>query len=130
MSNCIVCNSVIESNRKGKKYCSVKCKQRAYHARKNGNTLSPQVIKEPHYSYKEYKEFYSSLTKHFDISYLEYCYIRSVLPVIEDKSEILEMVEDVLYDAHKDDSSSYLIYLTGFENYKKKLFQKSLSTLD
>jgi len=129
MSNCIVCESVIKDNRKGKKYCSIKCKQRAYHARKNGEPLNIES-NDTIYSYKEYKTIIDSIDSDYDVSFIEYCFIRSFLPKVSDEADISELVEGVLHDAYNKHEDSALIYITAFENYKSKLYKNSLKSLD
>ena len=96
MSNCTVCNSVIKSNRRGKKYCSNACKQRAYNDRKLQPKTSNLVFGVAHY-----ESIMDELPEEYHVNYIEYQYILSIVPreSSDNRSELKAHIKAILDDA-------------------------------
>jgi len=121
MSNCLVCKSIINSNRRGIKYCSNACKQRAYYDRKHG--VPEARLLRPIKEFRMIKEFgdeFDSLT------YLEYSYILSQYPhiiAIKDQVELLLSVFEHVYQ-YNDETRD--LHLKGLLEFQKKIQSTSL----
>ncbi len=107
MSNCSVCQSVITSNRRGKKYCSIACKQRAYNARKNGvDTVFD--FKTMHC----YDQVILVLGESYHISFVEYQYVLSLSVFRNCKTinEVETSLRLIIDDAFSTPESEKLFY--------------------
>lgn len=127
MSNCAVCNSVINSNRKGKIYCSNACKQRAYTMRINGISLtSTSQTQSVTYTFNEFKLITESLEEEYQVSYIEYCYIRSCARHMSNAEEIRSLIMNILDESYNTTAEARSQYLNGYEKYRSNFFEKAL----
>ena len=72
MGNCTVCNSVINGNRKGKKYCSNACKQRSYNVRREGGFLPTfDSFTNSGFPFGQFEKIKVALGRDFEVSFLK-----------------------------------------------------------
>ena len=125
MGNCTVCNSVINSNRRGKKYCSNACKQQSYYVRRKGGVLPTfDSFNYSGFSFEQFLKIKVALGKDNDVSFLEYSFIRSCAPQVIKDEEIVELVKDIIYQVYDSTPKSETVYLEGLENYKRDFYKK------
>ena len=125
MRNCIVCNSVIEGNRRGKIYCSNSCKQRAYYERKQGLRCTSPGIR-PIGQFNSVKKQSSKLD---GLTYLEYCYIISQYPAsdsIDEQVETILAVFDHVYQYNEEITNAHQSGLLEFQRRLQELTTQSL----
>tara|TARA_A100001015_G_C14796324_1_gene635114 strand:+ start:104 stop:409 length:306 start_codon:yes stop_codon:yes gene_type:complete len=81
MGKCIVCKIAIKKSRDGVKYCSNRCKQKAYYRRKYKGIN--YYFREPingRYDFQEYLEVKNILRDKIEIDYISYCFLRITAP--------------------------------------------------
>ena len=126
MSNCLVCKSIINSNRRGIKYCSNACKQRAYNARKSGiQVIETNASNLNHYCFKDYLKAIGVLGEGFDIPYIEYSFIRSCHPHITDLEDVIGLVRNSVDTAYNAYPEAEKIYQDALNKYQKAVFESS-----
>jgi hypothetical protein len=125
MGNCTACNSVINSNRRGKKYCSNACKQQSYYVRRKGGVLPTfDSVTYSGFSFEQFQKIKVALGKDNEVSFLEYSFIRSCAPQVIKDEEIVELVKEITYQVYDSTPKSETFYLEGLENYKRDFFRK------
>jgi len=111
MSNCSVCNTVIKSHRRGKKYCSNACKQAAYTARKRGESIEiPVSVTNQAYSYSEFKGICEALGKDYELSLIDYSFIRFCALLVVLEVYIAELINNDLTDTYNNSEYNEQLY--------------------
>ena len=121
MSQCIVCNSVINSNRRGIKYCSNACKQRAYNNRKRGLTATSGESGNPFQTYLNVIEL---IGEEYYLPFSEFLFIKSCNPFVTSIDEFALLVQKVLEDVYDLNGDIDNVYKQGLNNFMKKWYSR------
>lgn len=126
MSNCIVCNSVIKSQRRGKKYCSNSCKQRAYYNRKNKIYDAPD---EKINLFQVYLQVVELLGDGYNLPYSEFLFIKSCNPFVTSTTELSLLVQKTLEDVYGYSGEADPVYKRSLDQFMLKWYDRGVSGL-
>ncbi|MFW5804034.1 MAG: hypothetical protein ACOCWG_02265 [bacterium] len=130
--NCVVCGSEIEHTRKGKKYCSENCKNKAYNERKiEAKKSEIEVLKDKGieilYTFKtsEFERVSKKMNLSSPMDFETYCFFRKNLSINVSDEFIIDYLQKITtdYNSQPDIEKAHHEFMFLFHSGKVRIVE-------
>jgi len=77
------------------------------------------------YDFMEFKSIIEELGKDYEMSFVEYCFIRSTSPQIRERGALAEYIRDVFVEVYGYNESAHKLYQEGLIKYRSMFYRQA-----